>query len=46
MNEWKEIIIGTLEIAPELEVFVNLVGALFLLEIITQVAAFIGGVKR
>lgn len=46
MNEWQNLIIGTLEVAPELQVLVNLVGALFLLEIGTQIIALISGVKR
>lgn len=46
MNEWQDLIIGSELVASELKVFVNLVGALFLLEIATQIAAFIGGIKR
>lgn len=46
MSEWRDLIIGTLQVAPELEVFVNIVGALFLLEIATLCVAFLGGIKN
>lgn len=46
MNEWYELIVGTLEIAPELSVLVNLIGALLILEILTLAFNIIGSFKR
>lgn len=46
METWKDLIVGTLEIAPELQVLVNLVGALFLLELASGIVALLGGVRR
>lgn len=45
MNEWLELVQGTLEIAPELQVFVKITGAMFLLEIVTLAVALIGSLK-
>lgn len=46
MNQWNELIIGTLQVAPELQVLVNLIGAMFLLEIATNIVALLSGMKR
>lgn len=46
MDAWKELVIGTLEIAPELEVLVSCIGAMFFLEVATNIIALIAGVKR
>lgn len=46
MEQWSELIIGTLQISPELQVFVNLVGATLLLEIVTLAFNLIGSFKR
>lgn len=46
MNEWYDLIVGSLEIAPELQVIVNIVGALLLLEVITLAFNIIGSFKR
>lgn len=46
MNQWQDLIVGTLEVAPEVQVFVNIVGALFLLEIALSVVSFLGGIGR
>lgn len=46
MNQWQDLIVGTLEVAPEVQVFVNIIGALFLLEIALSVVSFLGGIGR
>lgn len=46
MTAWQELVIGTFQIAPELTVFVNVIGALFLLEIALSVVSFLGGIGR
>lgn len=46
MDSFVNIVIGTLQIAPEIEVLVRLIGVLYLLEVITSAIAFIGGVRR
>lgn len=46
MSAWQDLIVGSLEISNELSVLVNIIGALFLLEIITSVVAFLSGVRR
>lgn len=46
MDAWYNLIVGTLDIAPEISVLVNIIGAVFLLEIITNVVALLSSVKR
>lgn len=46
MNEWKELIVGTLEIAPEIEVLVNLIGVCLIMELITLAFNLLGSFKK
>lgn len=43
MDQWISLIIGDLDVMPEVIVLVKMCGALFLLEIATSVVAFLGG---
>lgn len=45
MSAWDELIVGTLEIAPELQVLVNLVGVCLMLELVTLAFNLIGSFK-
>lgn len=46
MDLWQNLVVGTLEIVPELSVLVNIIGAMFLLEIATSAIALLSGVRR
>lgn len=45
MSAWLEFIVGTLEVSPEIQVFVNLVGATLFLEVVTLAFNLIGSFK-
>lgn len=46
MDSWYNLIVGTLVIAPEISVLVNIIGAVFLLEIVSNVVALLSSIKR
>lgn len=46
MDVWIDLVVGSLDILPEVKALISLIGVCYMLEIITSVVAFIGGVKR